>query len=406
VLDAVWSGEPRTAEPQNRRTTEPLPIDEQSLSNGVSYGLSSIVHHPSSIAQTLISLLAHPNIASKEPIVRTYDHEVQGRTIVKPLVGEASDGPGDAAVLQPLRTTRRGIAIGCGINPRYGQVDPYWMALACVDEALRNVVAVGADPAQAAILDNFCWGDPRQPDRMAGLVRAAAGCYDAALAYGAPFISGKDSLNNEYRTAEGTRIPIPPTLLISALAIVPDVVRAVTMDLKATGNLVYLVGVTRDELLGSHVYDHRPPATNHRPSSLPRVDLALAPRLMAAVHATIAGGLVRSCHDLSEGGLAVAAAEVAIAGGLGLELDLRQAPRDGADSDEVLLFAESPTRFLIEVRPGDAAAFERALAGLPAAQIGTVLAKQELRIAGLGGEPIVQAHIAELKAAWQGTAVV
>ena len=147
-----------------------------------------------------------------------------------------------------------GLALGCGINPRYGQIDPYWMALACVDEALRNVVAVGGDPRQTAILDNFCWGDPRQPDRMAGLVRAAAGCYDAALAFGTPFISGKDSLNNEYRDASGARTPIPPTLLITALAIVPDVRRAVTMDLKEPGNYVYLVGETRDELGGAH-YD-------------------------------------------------------------------------------------------------------------------------------------------------------
>ncbi|HEU5100298.1 MAG TPA: AIR synthase-related protein, partial [Roseiflexaceae bacterium] len=176
MLDAVWKTK-----------------DQRPKTNDEAREHAPLVLGPSSLVLALKALLAHPNIASKAPIIRTYDHEVRGGTVVKPLVGAHCDGPGDAAVLQPVRTTTLGLALGCGINPRYGQIDPYWMALACVDEALRNIVAVGGDPRQAAILDNFCWGDPRQPDRMAGLTRAAAGCYDAALAFGTPFISGKDS---------------------------------------------------------------------------------------------------------------------------------------------------------------------------------------------------------------------
>jgi phosphoribosylformylglycinamidine synthase len=354
----------------------------------------------SRVGEQLLTLLAHPNIASKAPIIRSYDHEVGGRTVVKPLVGERCDGPGDAAVLQPLPETTRGIAIGCGINPRYGRIDPYWMALACVDEALRNVVAVGADPAQAAILDNFCWGDPREPDRMAGLVRAAAGCYDAAVAFGAPFISGKDSLNNEYRDAAGTRTPIPPTLLISALAMIPDVRSAVTMDLKEPGNLLYLVGVTNNELGGAH-YE------GENTLSVPQVDLARAPKLMAALHAAIRAGLVRACHDLSEGGLGVAAAEMAIAGRLGLAIDLADAPRGATvTSDVTLLFSESPTRFLAEVRPADAAAFEAQLAGLPCARIGMVAQTERFIIYGLDGAELADILIDDLRDAWQGTVVV
>ncbi|MBK9711502.1 MAG: phosphoribosylformylglycinamidine synthase subunit PurL [Kouleothrix sp.] len=379
-----------------------------------------VTRSPGHLVTALLALLAHPNIASKEPIVRTYDHEVRGATVIKPFVGALCDGPGDAAVLQPLRQTTLGLAIGCGINPRYGQIDPYWMALACVDEALRNVVAVGGDPRQAAILDNFCWGDPREPDRMAALVRAAAGCYDAALAYGAPFISGKDSLNNEYRGADGRRTPIPPTLLISALALVPDVRRTTTMDLKEPGNYIYLIGETRDELAGSH-YGERPTTNDQRQmisedapssfafgrSSVPKVDLEVAPRLFAALHAAIAGGLARACHDLSEGGLGVAAAEMAFAGMRGLRLDLRAAPRrDGLDDPATLLFSESPSRFLVEVRPADAAAFEAALAGLPIGRVGEVTDGGELSIAGLGGEELLRAGLADLKAAWQGTTVV
>jgi phosphoribosylformylglycinamidine synthase len=408
VLDAVWS-------PTNERVNG---WGGERVSDSPTHPLTRSPAHP--LAEALIALLAHPNIASKAPIIRTYDHEVRGGTVVKPLVGASCDGPGDAAVLQPLRSTTLGLALGCGINPRYGQIDPYWMALACVDEALRNVVAVGGDPRQAAILDNFCWGDPRQPDRMAGLVRAAAGCYDAALAFGTPFVSGKDSLNNEYRDASGARTPIPPTLLITALALVPDVRRAVTMDLKEPGNYVYLVGETRDELGGAHIVDCRLQIADYGPdeanlqstiynqqSQVPKVDLATAPRLFAALHQAIDAGLVRACHDLSEGGLGVAAAEMAFAGALGLRLDLGAAPRPGGlDDDATLLFSESPSRFLVELRPADAPAFEAALAGLPCARVGEVTAGDELIIAGCAGGEALRAGVAELKAAWQGTIVV
>src|SRR5438876_369518 len=178
------------------------------------------------------------------------------------------------------------------------------MAAAAIDEAVRNVVAVGADPVRIALLDNFCWGNTDRPEVLGSLVRAAEACRAVALAYRMPFISGKDSLNNEFH-ARGENIVIPPTLLISAMGIVPDVRRCVTMDLKEPGNALLLVGATRDELGGSHYY-----LVNGREGgTVPTVDLALAPRLFARVHEAIRRGLVRSCHDLSEGGLAVALAE-------------------------------------------------------------------------------------------------
>jgi phosphoribosylformylglycinamidine synthase len=358
----------------------------------------------SSLDETLKALLAHPNIASKEPIIRTYDHEVGGRTVVKPLVGAVCDGPGDAAVLRPVRALNEGLALGCGINPRYGQIDPYWMALAVVDEALRNVVAVGGDPERAAILDNFCWGDPRLSDRMAALVRAAAGCYDAAVAYGTPFISGKDSLNNEYRDADGTRHAIPPTLLVTAIAHVPSVEQTATMDFKEPGGVIYLVGQTRAELGGAHY--NQAAHSNAANGTVPKVDLATAPRVLRTVHRAISDGLVRACHDLSEGGLAVAVAEMALAGGYGARLDLRAVPGSAdLDADELLLFAESPTRFLMEVRPEQADAFEALFAELPVGRIGTVTDVAELVIERAGAQ-VLRTPVAELKAAWQGTQVV
>ena len=198
----------------------------------------------------LLRLLGHWDVASKEWIVRQYDHEVQGRTVVKPLVGVLDDGPGDASVILPVRGSMRGLAVSCGINPRYGRLDPYAMATCVIDEAIRNCVAVGADPDRIALLDNFCWGNTERPETLGSLVLAARACHDLALAYGTPFISGKDSLNNEY-SHDGQSLAIPPTLLISAMGQVPDVRKCVTMDLKEAGNLLVLVGETADELGGS-----------------------------------------------------------------------------------------------------------------------------------------------------------
>ncbi|MCX7805247.1 MAG: phosphoribosylformylglycinamidine synthase subunit PurL, partial [Planctomycetota bacterium] len=201
-------------------------------------------------ARALTGLLSSWDICSKEWVIRQYDHEVQGRTAVKPLVGAADDGPSDAAVLTPALGSRRGVAIACGICPHYSRLDPYMMALNAVDECIRNLVSVGADPERIALLDNFAWGDPGRPETLGALVRAAEGCRDAAIAFGTPFISGKDSLNNEYRVGGQSRA-IPHTLLISGIGIVHDVASCVTMDLKRPGDLLYLVGFTREEFGGS-----------------------------------------------------------------------------------------------------------------------------------------------------------
>jgi phosphoribosylformylglycinamidine synthase len=340
----------------------------------------------------LLKILASWNVCSKEWVIRQYDHEVQGGSVIKPLVGVANDGPGDAAVILPVLGSWRGVAVGCGINPHYGDLDPYAMAALAIDEAARNVVAVGADPARIALLDNFCWGNTDRPETLGSLVRAAQACHDIAIAYRMPFISGKDSLNNEFH-AKGRHIIIPPSLLISAIGIVPDVRRSVTMDLKEPGNALLLVGTTRDELGGSHLHL----VTEQEGGMVPAVDPALAPRLFATVHEAIRRGLVRSCHDLSEGGLAVALAEMAFAGGIGADVD-----RPGGDLPvEALLFAESASRFVLEVAPGQVAAVEALFAGQPLTRIGTTVKEARLRIAGPGGEWIVWAPLEQLKQAWQ-----
>ncbi len=358
----------------------------------------------------LLRILGSLNVASKEWVVRQYDHEVQGGSAIKPLVGIDNDGPGDASVVRPVLDSQRGIVVSCGMNPYYGDLDTYWMAASAIDEAVRNCVAVGADPTRIAILDNFCWGTTDRPETLGSLVRAALACYDMAVVLRTPFISGKDSLNNEFRP-EGADQPIsiPPSLLISAMGQVADVSRCVTMDLKESGNYLYQVGTTKNELGGSHF------ALVHELSGgqVPKVDVEAAKETFAALHKAIDAGLVRACHDLSEGGLAVAVAEMAFAGGLGATVTLDRVPHDEDASETAsLLFSESNTRFLVEVRPDRAKAFETAMAGIPHAQIGQVSDRDRLEILGLRipvpDEPretcmpvVVETNLVTMKEAWQ-----
>ena len=362
-------------------------------------------------AGTLQDILASLNVASKEWVIRQYDHEVQGGSVVKPLVGADNDGPGDAAVLRPVLSSRRGLVVACGMNPYYGEFDTYHMAASAIDEAIRNCVAVGADPQRIAILDNFCWGYTDRPETLGSLVRAAIACYDVAVALKTPFISGKDSLNNEfsYLQADGEKqtISIPASLLISALGQVEDVGQCVTMDLKESGNLIYQVGTTKAELAGSHFCMVREIGGGQ----VPTVDAPAAGKTFAALHAAIRSGLVRACHDLSEGGLAAAAAEMCFAGGLGATIRLGDVPRDvgsdtGAPLDAVLLFSESNSRFLCEVAPENKDAFQQALGDVPFGLIGTVVADSTLEMVAAGSDDdsadrVLKADIWQLKEAWQ-----
>ncbi len=352
---------------------------------------------PADLGENLKKILGSWNVCSKEWVIRQYDHEVQGGSTLKPLVGINNDGPGDAAIIRPVLDSDMGVIIACGINPKYGDIDPYWMAASAVDEALRQVIAVGGNLEKVALLDNFNWGNPEKPDRLGSLVRAAQGCADTALAYGAPFISGKDSLYNEYET-EKKSICIPPTLLISAMAVMDNVNQAVSMDVKRAGDLIYIVGTTYNELGGSHYYTARGFIGNR----VPRVDAPKGKKLMDNLSAAVAKNLVRACHDLSEGGIGVAAAEMAFAGGLGIKLELDKVPLGEAiNRNDNILFSESNTRFLVEVSPQDKERFEEAMKGIEFAAIGQVTKGKRLEVYGLKGKKVVSAPLAELKEAWQ-----
>ena len=344
--------------------------------------------------QMLLRMLSFPSVASKERIVRTYDHEVRGGTLVRPFTGPQMDGPADAAVLKPMGTWQhdRAIALSAGINPLLGRRDPYAMAIGAIDEAFRNAVAVGADPDRIALLDNFCWGNPTLPDRLGALVRACQGCFDGALAYNAPFISGKDSLYNEF---DGQ--PIPGTLLISAIGIVPDMRALCTSHLKRPGNRLFLLGETRAELGGSLLH-HLLGVDGGQPPAMPAQPLVQ----YRALHAAIRAGMVQSCHDLSEGGLAVALAEMCIGGRLGAAVDISlNDATNGASRCQTALFSESNGRLLLEVAPADVDALETRFAGLPLAPLGAVTDAAQL-VVNLGREQIFELQLDEMVSAWKG----
>jgi phosphoribosylformylglycinamidine synthase subunit PurSL len=346
---------------------------------------------------TLLKILGGWNVCSKEWVIRQYDTEVQGASVIKPLVGEGEDGPGDAAIIKPVSTSRKGLIISNGINTRYGDVDPYWMAASAVDEALRQVIAVGGTLARAALLDNFCWGSVKSEQSLGALVRASQACHDMSLVYKTPFISGKDSLNNEFEH-EGKRISIPHTLLVSAMAVMEDSSKAVTMDFKKAGNLVYLIGSTYDELGGSEYYARLGYVGNNSPQVRPEAAL----KLMNSLSSATSQGLVKACHDLSEGGLGVAIAEMAFAGGLGAEISLSKMPTgESILRDDTLLFSESNSRFLAEVEPGNQEAFENVMRGNAFAAIGKVNSGDALKVKGLKGKLVVSLPIKTLKESWQ-----
>lgn len=334
-------------------------------------------------------LLAHPTIASKEHIVRKFDHEVQGHTVGKPFIG--CGGPADAAVLQPLFSSQKGVVIAHGICPRYSLLDPYAMAQCAFDEAVRNALAVGADPVQLYALDNFCWSDAHDKRRLGMLVQACKGLYDYAVLHGIPFISGKDSMWNEYvyeEHGEKKKLSVVPTLLITIVGLIDTVSKMRSMDVKSAGDLVYLIGETNDEMGGSFFYE----LNNGHGGTVPHPhsDALLWYRKL---HDT--RELVSSVHDCSDGGLAIALTESAFAGGFGMDLlangDLRP---------DVFLFSESASRFVVTVSPENQLLFEQEMHAVPMTCLGKIREDESFKIT-YNGKTIISSTTKHLKEKWQ-----
>jgi phosphoribosylformylglycinamidine synthase len=358
---------------------------------------------PDDYNAALGQILSRLNVCSKESFVRQYDHEVQGMSALKPFVGAENDGPGDAAVLKPLHDSYEGVVISSGICPRYSDIDTYHMTACAIDEAVRNAICVGGRLGHLAGLDNFCWPDPVQSDKtpdgeykLAQLVRSNIALYDYCTAYDVPCISGKDSMKNDYIIG-GVKISVPPTILFSAIGRIDDVRKVVSMDAKRPGHAVYVLGLTRDELGGSEYFAHH----GYIGNNVPKVDPDLAKNIYGAVADAIDRRLIASCHDCSDGGLGVALAETAFAGGYGVTADLSAVPVEETLRPDRILFSESQSRFVITVASAKAKEFEKVMGGAPFARIGKVTEAPVLNLKDGAGRSIVSADIFKLKRAWQ-----
>ena len=358
---------------------------------------------PEDCGQILEQLLGRLNVCSKESVVRRYDHEVQAGTVVKPLTGVTNDGPSDAAVFRPLLDSFEGVVVAHGICPSYSDIDTYHMMACAIDEGLRNYVSTGGNIDHVAGLDNFCWCDPvlseKTPDgpyKAAQLVRANQALYDYCVAFGVPLISGKDSMKNDYQIGN-RKISIPPTVLFSVIGKIDDVRKAVTMDVKKPGDLVYLLGRTENELGGSEYYAE----AGCLGANVPKVDAVTALQRYRTVNRAQKMGLIASCHDLSDGGLGVALAESAFAGGFGMKINLARLDAPEDLRPDTLLFSESQSRLLVTVSPQHQSAFEELLSEQSCSLIGEVVATPELSVSDADGRILIQSPVARLKSAWQ-----
>jgi len=352
------------------------------------------------------------NVCSKEFKSRQYDGEVKGLSVVKPFVGVLSDVPNDATVMRVEHGCDKGIILAEAINPFYSDLDTYHMMSSVIDEAVRRVVSVGGSLKQIAGLDNFCWPDPveseKTPDgayKMAQLVRANKALYDVTTAFRVPAISGKDSMKND--SVRGDRkISIPPTVLFSVIGIMEDVRQAVTVYFKKPGDCIYVIGTTKDEMGASEYYrmlakeQGTPEAFG---GEVPKLDVQGALAIYTAMGEAHAAGILRSSHTPTLGGLAAAFALASMGGGLGAEINLSSLKCDGNIDDDVRLFSESNSRFVVTCAPVDASHLESLFREVPCARIGTVLQDRVLRIEGAGGRTIVDMETDALRRSFKET---
>lgn len=344
----------------------------------------------------LKDLLADFAIVSREPIIREYDHEVQGNTILKPLAGAAGDGPQDAAVMQ-ISGSEKLISLALSILPEWGKTDPYAMGTACVDECVRQLVASGADPDRLAILDNFCVGNPDAPEELGALVESVKGIAAAAEAYGAPFVSGKDSFHNYFETKDGP-VSIPVTVLISGMGVVDSVEHVTGSSLRSSTSILAVIGHTQSALGGS-VFARRHGGLET--AQVPQTDFELASKLYHAYYEAIKKGWILSTHDVSEGGLAVTLAEMGFSGKAGIEVDFCTLPMDPGAGKTDLLFGESPSRMVLEIAPEHLSEVADLFDGLPFGTLGRTVNDTDLFRIEWGNQILIENSLSQLKSIWK-----
>ena len=373
-------------------------------------GLSEpVIGEPKNYSALLLDMLTRPNICSREWITRQYDHEVQGTSVIKPLVGAQRDMNNDASVIRPVLHSEKGIAFSQSLLPAYSAIDAYHMTTCTIDEAVRRLISVGADPEQIGGVDNFCWPDiqyhpQKNPDgkfKAAQLVRSCQALKETCLAYGIPLLSGKDSMYVDGHLTgpygETRKVSALPTMQFSATSIVPDVNSCVTMDVKIPGDLVYIIGTTKDELGASEYYEH----LGFIGARVPQIDAQAFFPMYTALSNAIREGIVASAHGVYRGGLGVHLAMTAMGGNLGMEVNLAAVPADGADRNDTLLFSESAGRLIVTVAPENRDAFQDRFRAFPCAMIGKVTQTPIVIVNGLDNRPIIHVPVQDLKAAWK-----
>ena len=379
-------------------------------SDPVTRGLKEpVITEPRKHGSVLKNLLARPNICSREWIARQYDHEVQGGSVIKPLVGKRRDTPSDAAVIRPVLDSDRGLAVTQALNPFYSVIDTYAMVASTIDEAVRRVLAVGGDPLHLGGVDNFCWPtiqyDPVQnPDgkyKAAQLVRANWALRDTCLAFGIPLLSGKDSMyvdgHLEGPFGERRKVSGLPTLLFTVSSVIEDVRKCVTMDAKVPGDLIYILGATRNELGGGEYYQ----MMGEVGLNVPTVDVDRFLPLYLRLHRAVQEEVIASAHAISRGGLGVHLALVAMAGEFGMDLDIGKIPVEGSLTDTHVLYSESAGRLVVTVDPAKREIFEGIFSSMEIGLLGAVTQSPLFRIRGRKSDLILEEDVAGLKDAWK-----
>jgi phosphoribosylformylglycinamidine synthase len=355
--------------------------------------------------EVLRGMLSRLNICSKEYVIRQYDHEVQGGSVIKPLVGELLDGPSDAAVIRPILTKERGVVVSNGICPRFSDLDTYWMMAWAIDEAIRNAICVGANPYHMAGVDNFCWCDPIQsektPDghyKLAQLVRANMALAHFCMGFGIPCVSGKDSMKNDYVMGE-IKISIPPTVLFSLISVIDDVTKCITSDFKRPGDLIYILGLTKDEMGGSEFASYM----GMKGGFVPQVDLLSARNRYRTLYRAIQRGLVSACHDISDGGLGVCVCEMCIGGNIGAVVSIDEVPTLSDDMDfEKIMYSETPSRFVVSVPKEKRDDFEELFKGQIIKCIGEVTNSMDV-IFKFNGKEMIRDRVDKIRYYWKKT---
>lgn len=368
-----------------------------------------VLTEPHAASEVLVDLLARPNIASKEWVARQYDHEVQGTSVIKPLVGKHRDVVSDATVTRPVLNSTQGLAAAQALLPAYSKIDTYHMVACTIDEAIRRVIAVGGNPEHIGGVDNFCWPNiqyhpQKNPDgkyKAAQLVRANWALRDICCAYQVPLLSGKDSMyvdgHLKGKYGETHKVSALPTLQFTTISVIHDIEQCVTMDAKCVGDLVYVLGMTRDELGGSEYYEHFGKTGVNVPKVMP--DLFM--KCYQALNTAIKNEVVASVHGIYRGGLGVHLSLVAMGGDLGMAVDLSKVPAEGLTRNDKILYSESAGRFIVTIDPARQQSFETLFKDIPHACIGTVTEEPELHINGIDTAPLIRIPVSHLKAAWK-----